>query len=124
MTIRATTIALGVFGIISFVAADASAQRPSYSPPSANGAANVFSRPTVSPYLNLLRGGPGSYQSLVRPLANNGQANRQNAQQIQQLQRNAAANRTGRSSGSQLFAPTGHTTSFRNLSHYYPNMSR
>lgn len=124
MTIRATTIALGVLGIISFVAADASAQRPSYTAPSASASANIYSRPTVSPYLNLLRGGPGGYQSLVRPLANNTQASRQNAQQIQQLQRNEAANRTGRSSGSQLFAPTGHTTSFRNFSHYYPNMSR
>lgn len=124
MSIRTFTVALVAFGMLILITEDASAQRPSYTPPSPNANANALRSPTVSPYLNLLRGGPGSYQSLVQPLVNNNQASRQNARQIQQLERNNAARRTGRSSGSQLFAPTGHTTAFRNYSHFYPNMSR
>lgn len=122
MKLRLAAVTLATLGICFCFTSEASAQRPSYSPPSASASANVFNRPTVSPYLNLLRGGAGGYQSLVRPLVDNGQANRRNAQQIQQLERNAGRTRAGRSSGSQTIAPTGHSTAFRNFSHYYPNL--
>lgn len=124
MSIRPVPFALAALVMLFFVTAEASAQRQGYTRPSANPGDNSLRSPTVSPYLNLLRGGPGNYQSLVQPLVNNGRASRQNASQIQQLQRNSARNRTGRTSGSQAFAPTGHTTAFRNYSHYYPNMGR
>ncbi len=124
MNLRPAVIALAAFSTCLFVSSEASAQRQGYNPPSVSAAANIYSRPTVSPYLNLLRGGAGSYQSLVRPLANNNQAARQNARQIQQLRRNATPTRTGRAAGSQGVSPTGHTTAFRNLSHFYPNARR
>ncbi len=122
MNLRPAAIALTVLGICFAASSEALAQRAPYSRPSANAASNILSRPTVSPYLNLLRGGVGGYQSLVRPLADNNRAARQNARQIQQLRRNTGQARTGRSAGSTQFAPTGHSTAYRNFSHFYPNL--
>jgi len=121
---RPAFIALTALALSFLMPDDASAQRPGYTAPSASASANVFNRPTVSPYLNLLRGGAGGYQSLVRPLVANNQAARQNSQPSRQLERNSGRTRTGRSAGSQTLAPTGHTTAFRNFSHFYPNLPR
>ena len=121
MNLRPSVITIAVLGVCFFSSTEAFAQRRGYTPPSVSPLTNVYNRPTVSPYLNLLRGGVGGYQSLVKPLANNNRAARQNARQIQQLQRNVAQTRSGRTAGSQTFSPTGHVTAFRNLSHFYPN---
>ena len=75
----------------------------------------------MSPYLNLLNNntsGVTNYQSLVRPLVQQGNAiNRQGSdlnrlQQQVSSQRSAASGYTGSS--------TGHVTLFMNYSHYYP----
>jgi hypothetical protein len=77
--------------------------------------------PTVSPYLNLLQNNNQlnpvtSYQSLVRPLVDQGDAIRRQGNSINQLQQRVNANTSA------LSAPgrgTGHTTFFMNYSHYY-----
>jgi hypothetical protein len=84
------------------------------------------SRPTISPYLNLLRRDVGplpNYYSLVRPQLQQNDFNqrqiainreqrtaiRANAQQIQEVQSGAAS--------------TGTASVYRNYGHYYPSMS-
>lgn len=94
-----------------------------YSAPSVNPMANIMNRPTVSPYLNLLNGGPGNYQSFVRPFAQNQQQLRQQQNQIGGLQR--GLNQVQQSlqaptSGDGSLRPTGHTSQYMNYSHYYP----
>jgi len=74
--------------------------------------------PTVSPYLNLLHSdqfGATNYQSLVRPLINQGNAINRQGNSLSRLQQqvNSGASRGG--SGG-----TGHTTFFMNYSHFYP----
>ena len=72
--------------------------------------------PTVSPYLNLLSSdqfGVTNYQSLVRPLVNQGNAIQRQGGAIQRLQQqsySAAGPRAG----------TGHSSYFMNYSHFYP----
>lgn len=89
----------------------AAAQPPRYTP----------SRPTVSPYLNLLRNDNGTmpnYYSLVRPQLDQQafdrqatQNSRMNSIAIRKLE-SLSTNPTG--------APTGSGSTFNNLSHYYP----
>lgn len=94
------------------------------------------SRPTstVSPYLNLfledsIFGDPNNvpYQTLVRPQLEQQQFNSQVQQQaiqlnrrVQALQRQPAFN----PEGSEEQLPTGHSTVFNNMSHYYPTTGR
>ena len=106
----------------------ASAQFPTYRPPSTSPLNNAINRPTVSPYLNLLqRSGNGmpTYQTLVRPMVEQRQQAARNAAQIQQLQQDLSANsRAGqvRSTGeSQQVRGTGHVSGFMNHMHFFNN---
>jgi hypothetical protein len=80
--------------------------------------------PTVSPYLNLLQqnvnpAAPTNYQSLVRPLVNQGNAIRQQGSSINRLQQQVNAPSFGGGGGAG--GATGHATFFMNYSHFYPN---
>ena len=86
------------------------------------------SRPTVSPYLNLLRRDVGplpNYYSLVRPQLNQNEFNQRqrvtNAEQQAQIQRNA---RSIVDINESTAAPTGTASVYRNFGHYYPGISR
>ena len=94
----------------------------------------ITSRPTVSPYLNLINPNPsnfdssvGRYQSLVRPQLNQrarNQATRQQLRglqnQVQQIQSTALGPvRNGGGLTPQVFA-TGHPSVFQYYSHFYP----
>jgi hypothetical protein len=79
--------------------------------------------PTVSPYLNLLQTNNGvtNYQSLVRPLINQGNAIDRQGGSIRGLQQQIyqqAYGAGGRGIGG------GHPTYFMNYSHYYPTTRR
>ena len=87
----------------------------------------VLNRPTVSPYLNLLRGSGNAslptYYTLVRPQIEQRQENIRQQAAIQQLQtrinqplRTQAPAGTGASSA---IRGTGHATYFLNYSHFY-----
>jgi hypothetical protein len=91
--------------------------------------ANVQRRPTLSPYLNLLRndgddlGGLPNYHTFVRPMLQQQRTNRSTSRQIQGLSQEVqAVNRqlAYQSSESSVLRPTGHQTVFMNFSHYYP----
>ncbi|WP_145291892.1 hypothetical protein [Pirellulimonas nuda] len=89
---------------------------------------------TVSPYLNLflsdsLTSDPNfvPYQSLVRPQQNQMDFNRQIQAQGQALNRRVqeiAAKPAFNPQGSEQQLPTGHSTVFGNMSHYYPQPQR
>jgi hypothetical protein len=89
------------------------------------------SRPTVSPYLNLLqRQGQGlpNYQTLVKPALQTRQEMLQQQTQIQQLQRQTRQ-LTQRSEAasrgiSREIRGTGHVTTFMEFSHFYPGLRR
>jgi len=86
----------------------------------------IFRRPTVSPYLQLVDRASASstpYHSLVRPQLEQQQINRQQNRALQQLRRQTAAPRAPPNRGEGLRA-TGHQTFFQNLSHYYPGARR
>jgi hypothetical protein len=73
----------------------------------------------VSPYLNLLGGndiGVTNYQSLVRPLINQGTAIQRQGASLNNLQQAFGAQYYGGRRGG---ATTGHATFFMNYSHYY-----
>jgi hypothetical protein len=75
--------------------------------------------PTVSPYLNLTQGGPvTNYQSLVKPLIDQGDAIQRQGSSINRLQQQVSAQAYGAGGGGGR--GTGHTTFFMNYSHYYP----
>lgn len=108
--------------------ADNAAAQSSFRRPDLNPFNNILSRPTVSPYLNLLRNqgfGAPNYQTLVRPEL---EARRQ----LQQQQHSINQLHTGLANqGQQLqraitgeIRSTGHTTTYRNYSHYFPTLSR
>jgi len=94
--------------------------------------ANATHRPTVSPYLNLLREDltdevVPNYHTLVRPqlqqIEFQQQQQQQNAmmyRQLQQLQARSAFT----PQGSETMLPTGHMTTFLNLGGYYPMPGR
>lgn len=74
--------------------------------------------PTVSPYLNLLgtnQFGVTNYQSLVRPLINQGNAIQRQQGSLNSLQQQFNAQGAGVGRG------TGHATFFMNYSHFYYN---
>lgn len=113
--------------------------RTSYSPPSARHSRyfnrqpiakpfkNVQQRPTVSPYLNLVRddsGAAANYQTLVRPQMEQIDINRRQEMQFDRLDRqfqNFRSESAFPQEGSLDIRETGHTTRFMNRSHYYPN---
>jgi hypothetical protein len=90
-----------------------------------DGANPYNSRPTVSPYLNLLQGGGGAlnlpqYQTLVRPFLEQQAINDRNSFNTQLMGRqiNTLQTQVNRNQ----FAPgraTGHPTRYMNYSHYY-----
>jgi hypothetical protein len=94
--------------------------------------AHASHRPTVSPYLNLLREDLTddvipNYQTLVRPqleqIAFQQSQQRQNDmvyRQLQQIQARAGFN----PQGSQVMLPTGHVTTYQFLGSYYPSLQR
>ena len=78
-------------------------------------------RPTVSPYLDLLRGGDTAfnYHRRVKPEMEWRSATSQNRQSIGQLQQD----QTRGESASKL-SGTGHASQFQNFSHFYPSRNR
>lgn len=88
----------------------------------------IYDRPTVSPYLNLLRpqGGVGvpNYQSLVRPELQQRRMNEIQGRQIQSLQNRLYQGPSSSGSGGapQEIRSTGHVTRFMNHSSYYPGL--
>lgn len=90
--------------------------------------ANVQRRPTLSPYLNLLRndgddlGGLPNYHTFVRPMLDQQRTNRRTSQQLQGLNQDVqAVNRqlAHQPSEASMLRPTGHQTVFMNHSHFY-----
>jgi hypothetical protein len=84
------------------------------------GYRNTLSRPTVSPYLNLTRGGNPAinYFTLARPPID------LRAQQFRQQQATQGLQREVETGvrASEL-PPTGHSASYMNYSHYYPGLT-
>jgi len=78
------------------------------------------SRPTVSPYLNLLNNPAGfsNYQTQVRPFIDQQQATARQGASISQLQRQVRDVRSLASRRDNI-RTTGHATRFLNYSHYY-----
>lgn len=75
--------------------------------------------PTVSPYLNLLQNnafGITNYQSLVKPLINQGSAIDRQANSINRLQRQVSQPSYAGRGGARA---TGHRSYFMNYSHFY-----
>ena len=96
--------------------------------PASKPFANVTQRPTLSPYLNLLRnegldlGGLPNYHTFVRPALEQEGTNRQTSREIQGLsQQVEAVNRqlAFQPAEAGMIRPTGHQTVFMNHSHYY-----
>jgi hypothetical protein len=107
-------LAVGLLGFMGPGPARAQGPRPTPRP-------NIGqpSRPTVSPYLNLLRRGNSpafNYYTLVRP-------QQQFQQSVQQLQQDVAAlpPTVGGQEGPSGLPTTGHPTQFMNYSHYFFN---
>jgi hypothetical protein len=111
----------------------ASAPRPAASfgvgrGPAAKPFSGASTRPTVSPYLNLFREdlegfSDFNYQTLVRPQLQQMEINQDLQRRQQEINANVqalSAQPAFNPQGSQSQYPTGHTTSFRNLSHFYP----
>jgi hypothetical protein len=93
----------------------------SYSPP-----------PTTSPYLNLFRedfdgSSDFNYNTLVRPMLQQQQFNQQIQRQGSDLSRRLqamASQGAFNPQGSQELIPTGHRTTYRYFSHFYPSPRR
>ena len=89
-----------------------------------------FSRPTVSPYLNLLREdgiGLPTYHTTVRPSLQQRATNQQQALAIRQVQNqfNSVIASQQSARGQRIgIRPTGHATQFMNHLHYYPGFRR
>ena len=92
---------------------------------------NMYSRPTVSPYLQLQQQGMNPlqnqniYQTMVQPQVQQQQQQIEMLQQrrqlgkvqgqVQQIQRSSQARQIDES-----IRPTGHASTYMNYSHYYP----
>ncbi len=100
---------------------EAQAQSPRFNP---YNAANPYNRPTLSPYLNLLRRDASiteNYFTLVRPQVQfNSMLNTQQ-QEISQLNRNVQALKSVTPGEQQAIRGTGHPAAFMNFSHFYPS---
>lgn len=116
---------LTVFGFVVslLLSSAATAQVPQYG--AVSPLQNIASRPTVSPYLNLLQPrttGVPNYQTLVRPQLDQRRAEQMNAAAIQRLQ--SQVNRPGnysRTTGESVqVRGTGHVSGFQNHMHFFP----
>jgi len=115
--------------VVVFASSAANAQN--ISAPGYNDYANVYNRPTVSPYLLLLNNTqPGAYQYLVRPNieASNLYNRSQNLAVNEPYRPTAAQNntpgfqqaRSQATTGANVgIRPTGHQSTSLNMSHYY-----
>jgi hypothetical protein len=86
-------------------------------------------RPTVSPYLNLLRRDGGAltnYQGLVRPMQRQSSINRQNAEALrrQQVSLVELGNQATDRQRVAEIRQTGSEASFLNYSHFFPQISQ
>jgi len=102
------------------------------SPSTGKPFSSVTHSPTVSPYMNLFRDdltgeSDLNYQTLVRPQLDqqrvNAQVQRQNMEIARRVQSISARSDYGNPGGAQDQYPTGHPTSFRYYSHFYPALS-
>lgn len=129
MSIR-TTLAMGLAFVLTAVATP----RPSHAQLATNPGRYTLSRPTVSPYLNLLRRNSEfnplpNYQTLVRPQLEQRQQSQQRDMAISRLQ-SRVTNMQGRAAieaqrqGRRNPFVTGHPTGFMRYLHYYPAMNR
>ena len=92
----------------------------------------ILSRPTVSPYLNLVRrdgfGGVTNYQTLVRPQLEQREFARIQQAEISRVRQQLAVQQRSIESVQQQRAQrvfsTGHPTRFMNLQQYYPGFSQ
>lgn len=115
-----------VAAAVALAAAGASAQ--DRAPPFSS----IYRRPSVSPYTMLGAGGgvggtggvnPLVYQQLVQPRFQQEQSEIQQMQQGRTLgSLQSQVNSIGRGAArlEQTIRPTGHSTTFQNLSHFYP----
>jgi Ca2+-dependent lipid-binding protein len=92
---------------------------------------NMYSRPTVSPYMQLQQQGMNPlmnqniYQTMVQPQVQQQQQQLQQLQQarqinkmqnqVQQIQRDTRGRQID-----ETIRPTGHASTYQNLSHFYP----
>lgn len=91
--------------------------------------ARMRGRPTVSPYLNLLRGGsaPLNYYNLVRPQVEQYRGFQTQGYEIGQLNREVAEQGKTLNKALRQEAPvrvTGHPSTFFDYSHYYSGSPR
>lgn len=103
-----TVLAIAIVAVVPNVASAQGFYRGSSDSP--NG-------PTVSPYMNLLQSnafGVTNYQSLVKPLIDQGSAIRNQGRAINQVQQQLYSGAGG--------APSGRGSRFMYYSHFYPNM--
>lgn len=110
---------------LALAASQVDAQGPAAMPPPSR---YEPARPTISPYLNLLRRDAGpipNYYSLVRPQLNQIEINQRqqvnNRLQQTQIQDNS---RNITNVSKSIAGPTGTASVYRSYGHYYPRMSR
>jgi hypothetical protein len=110
-------------GLLALIAAPCAAQPPGVAGPGLTQP-SFISRPTISPYLLLNRGGAGSvalnYYTLVRP-------QNQFYQSLQQLQQEVGANTQDLSALQRPavgLGPTGHAFGFQTQASYFMTMGR
>lgn len=111
-----------LFTLIVLTCLTVGAQRAAAQQRFAKGTADNPVGPTVSPYLNLLNAdqfGVTSYQALVRPLMQQGNAINRQGYDISRMQQQMYAGRRG-AGGPAGPAATGHVTFFMNHMHFYP----
>ncbi len=119
---------LAVVALLAFaLSAESARAQQGYNRPSINSFFNILSRPTVSPYLNLLRPqglGAPNYQTLVRPELEARRALRNQQESINRLQGSLRQQQQQlRQAVTGELRPTGHRTLYLNYSHYYPALS-
>lgn len=120
---RTKSLAMALVAAAAFFAASNSASAQFINP----GLNYINSRPTVSPYLNLLNNnslGFPNYQTLVRPEIDARDAIVRQGASLQQLQQQFRES----SGGGRQYAPgqsrTGHGSRYMNYSHYYSGIRR
>ena len=124
---KAGSLVVGVLILVAF-AHEASAQVGT----SAYVRSYLLSRPTVSPYLNLLRvdgfGGAANYQTLVRPQIEARQQAQLQERQLGLVQQRLGAQQASldalRGPRAQRVFSTGHTTRFMNTHGYFPGLQQ
>lgn len=111
-TMQTVCLVLGIVALLHSPSAKAQAPK-----------SRVYGRPTISPYLNLLRddfSGLSNYHTLVRPEFEQRTINQRQGGAIRRLEGEVqSAYRASRDGELQ----TGHRTYFMNYSHFYPSLS-